>query len=161
MEARRELKFDGLDAVMPEVGRLLDGHETAGRWSLAQILYHIGTAIRISSREASTGATTRAPSPRWEERRRRFFNSGRFPEGVENPLPILEPPPGLDERAEAESLGDAIEEFGRSNGPFPLHPRLGPLSKPEWATFHAMHCAHHLAFALPIQVAVTKGGGSP
>jgi len=160
MAGGRELSFDGLDRVMSEVGRLLSGHETIGRWSLAQILYHLGTAIRLATRDDGSRVPRPAPSPRWEERRRRFFEAGRFPEGVEIPLPVLEPPSGLDERAEAESLAGAIAEFGAAEGPFPAHPKLGPLSKDDWASFHAMHCAHHLAFARPVAASSPTEGGS-
>jgi len=158
MAGGRELSFGGLDGVMPEVGRLMAGHETVGRWSLAQILYHLGTSIRLTTRDDGPPV---APSPRWDARRRRFFEAGRFPEGVALPRPILDPPEGLDERAEADSLAGAIEAFGRSPGPSPAHPLLGPLSKDDWALFHTMHCAHHLAFALPTAAASPTGGSLP
>ena len=35
-EGRRELSFNSLDEVMPDVERLLEGHSTVGHWSLAR-----------------------------------------------------------------------------------------------------------------------------
>jgi len=152
MVGGRDLTFEGLDEVMPDVDRLLDGHATVGRWTLGQILRHLSTTIRLTIPADGTPprpTRTPPPSPRGSLIRRRFFAAGRFPAGVEIPLPVLDPPPGLDDRAEAASLGEAIEGLGRAEGAFPAHPMLGPLSKAEWTSFHRMHCAHHLAFAVP------------
>jgi Protein of unknown function (DUF1569) len=80
--------------------------------------------------------------------RRRFFRSGRFPEGAEAPIPVLIPPAVADEHAEAESLRSALRRFEELEGPFPDHPQLGPPTKDEWAAFHRIHCAHHLGFVL-------------
>ncbi len=146
MAGRRDLEFASLDDVMPDVERLLAGHATVGKWSLAQICHHLATGIRL---------TLDAPLRPFEETRdteiarRRFFHPGRFPEGMEAPIPALIPPPDLDAGAEAEALREVIGRFASTNGPFPAHPRLGPMTKDEWARFHCLHCAHHLGFAVP------------
>lgn len=145
MVARRALTFASLDEIMPDVERLLAGHVTSGRWTLAQILYHLATALRYAATaEADTGEPTREQ----DVLRRRFFSRASFPDGVELPA-VLEPPPGLDARAEADSLRAAIALFASRTGPFPTHPRLGPLTGEEWDRFHRMHGAHHLGFAVP------------
>jgi hypothetical protein len=143
--SRRELTFASLDGVMPEVERLLDGHTTVGQWSLAQICRHLATSIR---RTVGGSPSTRERSD-FDALRIRFFRSGRIPEGIEMPTPALKPPPGLDARAEADALGTAIAGLAQAEGPFPDHPLLGPLTAEEWRRFHAIHCAHHLGFALP------------
>ena len=153
MERRRELVFDRLDRVIPEVDRLLKGHTTSGAWSLGQILHHLATAIRLSlgSRAISEdGPVDPALTRLFEVRRRRFFKVGKFPEGAEVPHPLLIPPKGLDDQAEAESIRLALVEFESFEGSFGTHPYLGPLPREEWAAFHGIHCAHHLSFVRQI-----------
>jgi hypothetical protein len=146
MAERRRLEFASLDDVMPEVEQLLAGHRTLGRWTLGQILNHLATAIRIT---AEIPASSSEPTREQNVLRRRFFHAGQFPEGLEAPLPLLLPQPGLDPRAEANALRRAIVRFASRTGPLPAHPRLGPLTGEEWTRFHCIHCAHHLGFAVP------------
>jgi hypothetical protein len=146
MAERRELTFASLDDVMPDVEHLLAGHVTVGQWSLAQICHHLATGIRL---------TLDAPLRPFESTRetdiarRRFLRQGQFPEGMEAPIPALRPPSGLDAATEAEALREVIGRFASSAGPFPAHPRLGPMTRDEWIRFHCLHCAHHLGFAVP------------
>jgi hypothetical protein len=145
MLERRTLDFQSLDEVMPEVERLVEGHNTVGQWSLAQILDHLATAIRLTA----LGRVEPTPRPHSEAFRRRFFQRRRFPEGVEAPHPRLIPQADADLQASMARLREAIERWGSVEGPFPAHPLLGQLSKDEWAQFHCIHCAHHLGFANP------------
>jgi hypothetical protein len=144
MTARRELTFASLDDVMPEVERLLEGHEIVGRWSLGQILHHLAKGLRLTVE----GAPDPVAPPVPEVIRRRFFRTGRFPDGRESP-PFLVPGPACEAPTEAEALRAALGRYTASAGPFPPHPRLGDLTRDEWDLFHRMHCAHHLGFAVP------------
>ncbi len=146
MAERRQLTFASLDDVMLDVDRLLAGHSTVGRWTLGQILNHLVAGIRLT---ALAPATSPEPTREQDVVRRRFFRAGRFPDGVEAPLPVLLPQPGLDPRAEADALRHAIARYLARIAPFPAHPRLGPLTGEEWTRFHCIHCAHHLGFAVP------------
>lgn len=150
MDDRRVLSLGRIEDVMPEVERLLAGHSTCGSWTLGQILHHLASSIRLSlTPSAGLPATPSDPERErtFEVRRKRFFRSGRFPEGVEVPHPAMIPPPDADERAEAESLRAAIELLSTPDGPFAIHPVLGTMSRQEWTDFHRLHCVHHLAFA--------------
>jgi hypothetical protein len=150
MDDHRELMFERIEDVMPEVDRLIAGHTTTKAWTLAQILHHLSTSIRLS---LAPGLLPPEPAPdpdlerTYEIRRRRFFRSGRFPEGVEVPIEVLNPPVDADEPIEAESLRAGIKLLESSEISFIAHPVLGPMSRQEWVAFHRMHCAHHLAFA--------------
>ncbi|AGA29148.1 DUF1569 domain-containing protein [Singulisphaera acidiphila] len=145
MSQRRDLTFARLDEVMPDVEHLLEGHTTVGRWSLGQILHHLTAGIALSMEgEPDTSEPTRVQGIAY----RRFFRSGFFPEKQHASHPTLVPPRTVDTSAEAQSLSAAIQRFSASNGPFPAHPRLGPLRRGEWTRFHCMHCAHHLGFVL-------------
>jgi Protein of unknown function (DUF1569) len=150
MDDRRDLAFGKIEEVMPEVERLLAGHSTSKGWTLGQILHHLATAVRLclvaGPRDPGT-ASDPVLERTFKVRRRLFFRSGRFPEGLEVPHPALVPPPEADERVEAESLRLGLERLGATEGPFAVHPVLGTMSKQEWVDFHRIHCAHHLAFA--------------
>ncbi|SIN78821.1 Protein of unknown function [Singulisphaera sp. GP187] len=145
MSERRDLSFARLDDIMPDVEHLLEGHTTVGRWSLGQILHHLRAGIDLTMEgEPDTSEPTRLQGIAY----RRFFRSGRFPEGQHAAHPTLVPPRNLVASTEAETLRVAIQRFSSSNGPFPSHPRLGPLRRGEWTRFHCMHCAHHLSYVL-------------
>jgi hypothetical protein len=150
MDHRRELTFDRIEDVMPEVERLLAGHSTTKGWTLGQILHHLAMAIRLALAPDASGPASPADphlDRTFKVRRRFFFRSARFPDGQEPPLPALRPPVDADERVEAETLRAELETLRLFEGPFADHPLLGPMSKREWERFHLMHCAHHLGFA--------------
>jgi Protein of unknown function (DUF1569) len=153
MDGRRTMSFSSLAEVMPEVDRLLAGHRTVGHWTLGQICNHLSGGI-IGSVDGFPG---RLP---WIVRKtigplivRSILKTGRMREGVKLPDPYR-PKPGVDARAEAESLRAAIRFFGTHAGPFADHPLSGPLTRENWERLHCIHCAHHLSFALPESVGV-------
>lgn len=149
MDGRRTLNFAGLDEVMPEVDRLLQGHRTLGNWSLGQIGNHLMGSFQ-SSVEGYPGS---AP---WLVRKligpvvkRRLFSTGRIAEGATLPAEYA-PKPGLDARAEAEALRAAIRLFAAHSGPMAPHPLFGRMTAEEWQRFHCIHAAHHLGFVVPV-----------
>jgi hypothetical protein len=136
---------------MPEVDRLLVGHQPVGNWSLGQVCNHLAGGIILSV----DGFPTKAP---WVLRKtvgpivwKRVSTSGRMPEGVKIPEGF-EPKPDLDDRAEVEALRAAIQAFGMHTGPLAAHPFFGPLSHKDWERFHLIHAAHHLSYVLPAPV---------
>jgi Protein of unknown function (DUF1569) len=147
MAERRSLTFEKLGDVMLDVDRLLAGHVTVGRWTLGQILRHLAIAVRDT---VQGPPSTSEPTREQDILRRRLFHRGRIPDGLDAP-PGLTPPPDLDARSEAESLRRAIALYPSRIGPFPAHPRVGPLTGEEWTRFHCLHCAHHLGFAVPLE----------
>jgi hypothetical protein len=142
---RRELTFAELGEVMPEVRRLLGGYVGVGRWSLGQVCHHLATSLKL----IIDGGLVAASPRKSDALKVRFFRHGRFPDGAEAPFPVLLPPAGLDDMAEADALALALDRFASAPGPFPPHPVLGPLTRDEWARFHCMHAAHHLGFFAP------------
>lgn len=151
MAERRTLSFATLDQVMPEVDRLLEGHDTVGRWTLGQICNHLATSV-IGSVE---GFSVRAP---WLLRatlgrvlRRRLMSTGRMAAGIKLPEKVL-PRPGLNDRAEAEALRGALQLYAANTEPLAPHPMFGRMSREDWTRLHCIHCAHHLSFVLPRSV---------
>lgn len=144
---RRSLRFDSLDEVMPDVERLLEGHTTAGTWSLAQICCHLALVLRrIVDLPASTPFE---PPPGFgEDLKRQVMESGRIPEGLPAP-PAIQPAEALDPHEEADHLRQALAYFRAAPGPLAPHRFFGPLSREEWDCIQRIHCAHHLSFAIP------------
>jgi hypothetical protein len=154
-EERRTLVFDRLEAVAHDVDALLLGHATRGTWTLGQILHHLTTAIELSLDPGSRAL--QVDDRRASVLKRRFFSVGRFPDGLDAPHPILASPVDADPREQARRLAEAISRLEAATEPLAAHPVLGPLSKPEWETFHRIHCAHHLGFVVP--TALDRGTG--
>lgn len=144
---RRTLRFHSLDEVMTDVERLLQGHRTVGKWSLAQICRHLATVMR---RVVDMPASTPRDPSQWvhETRKREVLESGLLPEDMPAPAEII-PGDVLGEREEAEGLRAAVAHYKVSNGPVIPHRIFGPLTKGEWDRLQCIHCAHHLSFAVP------------
>lgn len=146
MPERRRLAFDRIEAIMPEVDRLVAGHATVGRWTLGMICDHLARTVVF----ALDSPPSDAPATREQSVARRFFfRAGAFPEGQVPPLAAQLPDPAADPADAADALRAALDRLAAHAGPFPPHPRLGPLTRAEWLDFHARHAAHHLAFAVP------------
>lgn len=144
---RRDIHFDSLDDIMPDVERLLQGYSKVGQWSVGQACRHLASIMRAS---VDLPASTQFdPAMLVDAKTRRaMLERGEIPEGIPT-SPVLEPPAGLDDREEAENLRAAIAHYRSSPGPVVPHPLLGRLSREEWDRIHGHHAAHHLSFAVP------------
>jgi hypothetical protein len=144
---RRSLRYSNVDEILSDVDRLLNGHTTAGNWSLAQICRHLATVMR---RSVDLPASTPYDASVWSgaEQKRRFFESGSFPEGIPTSAQ-LSPVESLNPREEAEELRQTIAYYKASAGPVIPHVLLGFLTREEWDQFHCIHAAHHFSFVIP------------
>jgi hypothetical protein len=144
---RRTLCYECFDDVMPDVERLLEGHQTVGNWTLAQICQHLAAVLR---RHVDLPASTVFnPSDRVsDEAKRRMLETGALPAGIEAPPAVL-PEATCTEREEAEGLRAAIAYYRASPGPVIPHRIFGLLTRDEWDRFELAHLAHHLSFAVP------------
>ena len=147
MPERRQLIFDRIEAVAPDLDRLIAGHATVGWWTLGAICDHLARTINLSLDLAPANV----PATREQQvNRRLFFRAPVFPEGQSIPLLDQHPIPDADLTQSSNALRSAILRLVAHDGPSPPHPRLGPLSRDEWIRFHSRHCAHHLSFAIPL-----------
>ena len=149
MPERRALTYASLDAVMPDVDRLLLGYGKAGQWTLGQISNHLSKALTLTVEGAPVKVSwlkrmVLGPLAKWH-----VFRTGTMPSGIKIPSPKLVPPAEADDRAEVEALRAAIRMFLGEAGPLVPHPLFGPMSVDEWRRFHCIHCAHHLSFLVP------------
>lgn len=159
MSRRRDLRFENLDQVMPEVDRLLEGYHRAGAWSLGQISQHLARSLEGSI----AGLPGRAP---WLVRKtigpwfgRHVLGSGRMPTGIKlRPEWGLKPGADLEDRVEVEALRAAIAAYTARVGALPEHPFFGPLRRDQWDRLHCVHCAHHLSFLSPASPDARQAG---
>ena len=136
---------------MPDIDRLLEGHTTLGHWSLGQICNHLTQSLTWTVEgfpKLTPWFVHMTIGPRFL---RRILRTGRFPDGIKLPASPDLPKLGLDDRAEAEALRAALWHFASHTGPLSDHPMAGQVTRADWERFHCIHCAHHLAFVLPIQ----------
>lgn len=146
---RRPLAFSRPEEIWPDVERLLQGHRAVGRWSLAQVLNHLGSAAIWS-----IDGFPMPPLP-WPIRvtlgsiaKWSMFHQRKIPEGV--PLPKRHgPAPELELEVETARFHAAIERVVSHDGPFATHPLFGALTRDQWRQYHCVHCAHHLSFVIP------------
>lgn len=145
---RRDLKFETIDRVMPDVDRLIEGYTTVGKWSLGQVCNHLSGDLAGSI----DGIDVKVP---WLVRKlfgrlvlNRVLKTGVIPEGRKVPEAFL-PKPGLDDRAEVEALRAALRMFAGHTGPIARHPFFGQLTRAQAERLHCIHCAHHLSFVVP------------
>jgi hypothetical protein len=150
---RRHLAFDRIEAIMPEVDRLLAGHVTVGQWTLGAICDHLAKSINLTLDMPPADAP---PTRKQSVYRRLFFRSPGFPEGQAIPLSTQVPEPDADPITASKALRNALARLIARSGPFPAHPVLGPMTRDEWLHFHARHAAHHLSFAVPILLLVMR-----
>ena len=146
---RRVLQFASFDEVMPDVDRLLQGHETVGQWSLGQICRHLAKVLR---RVVDLPATAPQDPSLWvsAEKKRVVLESGVLPVGLPAPEGVVpDATEEFDAAVEAEGLRQALAHYQASSGPVIPHRFLGPLSKAEWDRVQLVHLAHHLSFAVP------------
>jgi hypothetical protein len=150
VQARRDLKFNSLSQVMPEVDRLLQGYVRGRNWTLGQVCQHLALSLErtVEGWRGSAPWLVRKTIGPWIGAW--ILSSGKMPEGSKfRPEWGLEPGSGLDDRAEAEALRGALHYYAGRSDPFPAHPVFGPLSRLKWDRLHCIHCAHHLSFLLP------------
>ncbi len=145
---RRPLQFASLDAIMPDVERLLAGPvKTVGHWSLGQICEHLATVNRMLVDRPADSQTD--PSLRVsDEQKQQVFTSGQLPENM--PMPgILTTPASISDEEGVKQLRESLAYYQDSPGPVAEHRLFGRLSKAEWDRLVCIHSAHHLSFAHP------------
>ncbi len=146
MSERRTLDFDRIDAIMPDVDKLLEGHTTSGKWTLGMICDHLAKAVRSTTLGRATGAASMSEQ---DAARAAFFRDRAIPAGRPVPAAFLEPDFHAEAPRAAESLREALARLDSFEGPWPNHRLLGTMTADEWRQFHCVHCAHHLSFAHP------------
>ncbi|MBI4421905.1 MAG: DUF1569 domain-containing protein [Gemmatimonadetes bacterium] len=126
-----------------------------GKWSITQIIAHLGMGIDLSSatfeRRGEKQGMIRRSSPGQAVLRHLLLGLGRYPPGRKAPestAPPEHPDPDLitaQFRMGVERFGTLIETWPeeRQLQVFVKHPLLGDLNLPEWVRFHYVHCRHH------------------
>lgn len=140
--------FRTMDELESFVDRIhANNHVTLGRWTAAQIFFHLAAAFDGSLQELPTGypKVVRLLVRPF----RLFVTRYRFPPWLPIPASIrsrLEPPDSVQFDEQKSRLVNAIHAFNSHVGNHPPHPVLGQLTRDEWIGFHLRHSSHHLSF---------------
>lgn len=120
-------------------------NRTKGRWTDAQIFYHLAAAFEASIDSLAKSRYPRAV--RWMMRPFRWVVISKYlPPRIPIPAKELEPPADAVLAEQHPRLIAAIERYEQYDGPLQDHPVLGRLIREEWTEFHLRHCCHHLNF---------------
>ncbi len=151
VSGRRDLRYGSLDELLADAERLVatPGTRTLGNWSLAQLLAHLASAIKMSLGDVPP------PSAPWPVRIVGFFVKGRLLRKGPSPgfkLPAeLEPKvyPTVASAEEGLQMLRAAVARAKTERMSARHPILGPLTHEEWGKLHLRHAELHLSFAVP------------
>lgn len=141
----KKLRFKNIDQLQEFLPRLIDTrHQNLGKWTTAQILFHLAAAFEGSIEGIGVGF------PSWVRSLLRPFRwivtRIKFPPWVPIPIDKLFPPETAEFSEQYERLIKAIDRFVEYDEVHPDHPVLGKLTRSEWVGFHLRHCERHLSF---------------
>ncbi len=145
-DQRRQLCFDAVTQVMPDVRRLVSVHRVVANWSLAQVCEHLAHGF-IGSME---GFDLR------NHRIKRFFIKRRMlqvaiTQGIPRGWtvdPRITPRENVDLHEAIDALDAAIRRYLAHDGKLHAHPLFGRMKRETWDRVHCVHCAHHLSFVV-------------
>jgi len=121
-----------------------------GRWSAAQMLDHCAMSIDCSMNgfPVAKPALVRATIGRIALRR--ILGKGDLSHDRHKQIPgVAEPAADASIEGAAARLLGSIDTFQAYDGPMASHFMFGPVNKDEYARFHALHIADHLAGLTP------------
>ena len=148
---RRRLDFRSWEDLLADVDTLAHrGYDRAGKWSLAQVLDHVGAGLRV----AIAGSTKRMP---WVMRMSaRSFALPimrawrRIPAGLPAPKwwqPQV--PADADDAAAVARFRGEVEAFLAHAGPYHPHPAFDRIDRESYEDLMLIHASHHLGFLVP------------
>lgn len=155
MTARRDLRFDTLDAAVRDAEHLLAvGYDRVGRWDLAQCCGHLEAWLRYPLDGYPWTPLLLRPvmflvrnfvAPRGL---RKALETGTAAAG--NPtIPVSVPAPGGDPATAVAAFRASAARFQAHTGPVHPSPLFGAMDRETLTRLHVIHAAHHLSFLVP------------
>jgi len=120
---------------------------TTGKWTLAQILCHIGDSIEffLSQNEGAIEVPGFIQNTVGKLLLNKFFLFGKMDGGLTNPIKKGEPIDG-NPSEELDRVISFTKKFKEHTGSFNKHPVFGALSKEELIKLHLLHCSNHFSY---------------
>ena len=143
---RVDLSYGNEDAVIADVQKLRRGYVQAGAWSLPQMCAHLDKAVQFRMQPAPFAPDT-PEQLKNKERVPGILATGKLPEGIKAPEPML-PPADCGEQS-IDAFLATIEKYKRFPGPTAPHRIFGALAEPDARKLNLIHCAHHLSYLTP------------
>jgi hypothetical protein len=141
---KRKLILANVDEVAAEVRRLRKGYRKAGKWSLAQVCWHLN-AVMVRTMAPGPHAAVEA-GPEVRAGLAKILANGELPP-VQAPERVV-PAEEVGE-VEVEGFLETLERFREFRGPFAPHRLFGEMGFEDYVRLHMIHCAHHLGFLVP------------
>jgi hypothetical protein len=144
-QRRTGVRYQNFDEVIADVKRLRAGCTQAGKWSLAQVCWHLNVATnRVMANPVQDETPEQlARKPLFAQ----VLSSGSLPSGIEGPAPIM-PPADAPESSIDDFLATLEKLKTHTFGPG--HHRLfGNLTGDELRQSILIHSAHHLSHLCP------------
>lgn len=149
---RRELHFKNLDEVVAEAERLASGPvRTTGRHSFGQILVHLAR-----THDMTTGKL-QVPRPPWYMRlmiplmKPMLLNDKPLKPGFNLPKKseqVFWPDQEFEVTTALVHLKESIAHY-QTQGPMPVHPMFGSITRQQNDQLNCRHAALHLSFVHP------------
>ncbi|HEX3358858.1 MAG TPA: DUF1569 domain-containing protein [Tepidisphaeraceae bacterium] len=150
MSAPRTLRFDTEKEVIAEIGRLRVGYGKTGKWTLAQICWHVG--LPIEKHLNPPEPMDLQPTPEQEAKKKGFVDyivtHRSAPPGVREAPPQFIPPDTAGE-ADVDRYIALLDKMAKYPHPKVMMGPVGPVTIQEFRLCNVFHAAHHLAFLLP------------
>jgi hypothetical protein len=154
----RSLKLADEEAVIAEVERLRSGgYVRRGKWTLAQIAWHVGRPLLLMQAPPPADDVRRTPE---QEAKKKGFVDHIISTGTPPPH-VKDAPPGL---VPAEDVSEAeIDRFVGALRQMKAYPHarivmgpIGPVAIDEYRKCNVFHAAHHLSFLEPRESVVRR-----
>jgi hypothetical protein len=145
---RRSLKFRNEDEVIAEINRLRRGYRQTGKWSLAQIAWHV--AVPMEKYTAPPASPDAKRTPEQDEIKVRFVDpilAGQIP--IMRDAPPNTVPPETANESDIARFEAALQKLKTYPHAMIEMGPIGPVPADECRQCHLFHAAHHLSFLEP------------
>lgn len=153
--ARRRLDFRSWEHVLDDADRLArGGYHRAGKWSLAQVLDHVGAGLRV----AVAGSERRLPWPMRMSARACALPLLRAARWIPAGLPAPswwqpQVPADADDAAAVARFRTEVAAFREHEGRYEAHPAFDRIDRESYDDLMLVHASHHLGFLVPRETA--------
>ncbi len=150
MTAARQPQYKTEDDVIADVRLLRQGYQPHGKWTLAQICWHIGLPLRANLKPPEPMDV--APTPEQAATKVGFVDyvltHKAPPPHAKNAPPAFIPPEDAAD-SEIDRYIESLLELKAYEHPKVLMGPVGPVTIDEFRTLNIFHAAHHLGFLTP------------
>jgi hypothetical protein len=144
---RRLIRFACEDDAIADVGRLRNGYQRIGSWSLPQTAWHLNMAVQQRMKPGPHAADAPEQVARRPMLQHVLSMNGYLPDGMIAPE-SMQPPADAPDSA-IDDLIASLKQLKAFGGPIAPHRLFGQIPDAEARRLNLIHCAHHLSYLVP------------